>query len=275
MLAIKKDDCVGARGMGGLSTSALRIAKDAVAKPYQNRHEGYMMQFVTVHTNIRVPTVRRILRCYNDRYIVMDYIEGETLQTLWPKASFWQKCRIVWTLRGYVRQLRKVKLPYPTLPGPFDETGEPAWCMGFWFGEPGAGPFPTMDDMKAFFQEKLLITLALDTHDKREVTPRDKTLQFESPVPLVLTHGDLSPYNIMVDKKGNVVLLDWGFSGAYPIWFEHVALMAYQFNPYLPRSWYKIMPLYTGWFPSHAYFHERIQMALLYYHMTLEGTLTN
>lgn len=180
-------------GPEGQPTLTHRITKDVVAKPSPNLYEGPIMQYVANHTSIRVPTFRRLVKFGSGcPWVVMDYVEGETLAFLWPTLHFFEKCRIFWILRGYVRQLRKVKLPSNTPPGPFDGSGNPVWCTGFWFPEPGAGPFPTMEALKDYFQENLLIGLLLDIHDGRPVTSQDKALKFDDSGPLVLTHGDIS-----------------------------------------------------------------------------------
>lgn len=67
--------------------------------------------------------------------VIMDYIPGETLDVCWPKLSFWQRLRIVWTIRGYIRQLRRIQVPdsirKTTFPGPI--ASEPELCRGRMF----------------------------------------------------------------------------------------------------------------------------------------------
>jgi len=46
-------------------------------------------------------------------------------------------------------------------------------------------------------------------------------------MPLVFTHGDISPNNIRLGKDGALWLLDWESAGAYPQWFEYANMMAY------------------------------------------------
>ena len=45
---------------------------------------------------------------------------------------------------------------------------------------------------------------------------------FDNSAPLVLTHGDRNLRNIMGDDD-RLWLVDWGWSGFYPPWFEDVA----------------------------------------------------
>jgi hypothetical protein len=49
----------------------------------------------------------------------------------------------------------------------------------------------------------------------------------------VLTHHDLAPRNLMVDLNGKLWLLDWEYSGFYPIYFEYAAMQNFE----IPRTW--------------------------------------
>jgi hypothetical protein len=117
-------DSVGTLGPRGETTVDARITADAVAKPeLQSPCEGFVMRYVAERTTVRIPTLRRNLIVDTEPWIVMNYIEGETLEFVWPKASIWQKCYIVWTLRCYIRQIRRIPLPNYNIPGPFDQGG--------------------------------------------------------------------------------------------------------------------------------------------------------
>lgn len=68
---------------------------------------------------------------------MLDYIPGKTLEECWPSLGLWRRLRIIWTLRGYIRQLRRIQ-PRNTLhriafPGPFGS--EPQMCYGPMFTE--------------------------------------------------------------------------------------------------------------------------------------------
>jgi thiamine kinase-like enzyme len=48
---------------------------------------------------------------------------------------------------------------------------------------------------------------------------------FEFPT-FILTHQDISPRNLILDKSSYVWLIDWAFTGAYPPVFEAATLTA-------------------------------------------------
>ena len=84
---------------------------------------------------------------------------------------------------------------------------------------------------------------------------------FDDSLPLVLTHGDISVYNVRLGTDGKVWLLDWGFAGMYPQWFEYASIMAYassrkDYDP--PHGWLWFAPLIAGWYKSESTLLEAI-----------------
>lgn len=69
-------------------------------------------------------------------FLVMEYIPGRTLEKCWHDLSLWRKLVVLWTLRTYVRQMRKVPFHIKgqePRPGPIGD--EPLECEGRLFGE--------------------------------------------------------------------------------------------------------------------------------------------
>lgn len=81
----------------------------------------------------------------------------------------------------------------------------------------GAGPFASYDELTSWFMHKL------DVNRQIRGTPKEN-LHFDSSLPLVLTHLDLHPHNILLDREGRVWLIDWEYAGFYPQWFEYVVM---------------------------------------------------
>ena len=50
-------------------------------------------------------------------------------------------------------------------------------------------------------------------------------MTFDASLPLVLTHLDLHPGNIIVGDDGRVWLIDWEHAGFYPQWFEYASMV--------------------------------------------------
>ena len=110
-----------------------RICQDAVVKlPVDEPAEARNIRVVRLHTSVPVPAVLRetIDPGKMKSRLVMEYITGRTLEQCWSELSFLRKLCIIWTLRGYVRQLRRIPHTVPW-PGPVGD--RPQTCYGQWF----------------------------------------------------------------------------------------------------------------------------------------------
>ena len=74
--------------------------------------------------------------------------------------------------------------------------------------------------MTLFLNKKLGIAKGYKHHRVPETTPR-----FDNTHPLVFTHFDLRPDNVMLGTDNCVWLIDFWGSGFYPVPFEHVSMM--------------------------------------------------
>ncbi|KAI6046770.1 kinase-like domain-containing protein [Pisolithus marmoratus] len=191
--------------------------EDAIDAP-----EANALQLVFAKTTIPVPRVHRVVKGEWDFLIVMDYIKGQTLAQVWPTFSVWRKFSVAFTLRRYVRQLRRLKASPVTPPGPLSVQA-PLTCESPIFGQVQSrrGPFPSYSELSTFFNERC--KMALDARGVPEDHPSRKTL-FDDSEQLVLTHQDLNLRNIIVGKDGRLWIVDWAWSGYYPPWFEYVAM---------------------------------------------------
>ncbi|CDO77830.1 hypothetical protein BN946_scf184714.g5 [Trametes cinnabarina] len=197
-----------------------RIAVDAVMRvgPLQD-YEVATMRLVHQASSIPVPAVRRVFDVGRMKAMVLEYIPGKTLGECWAHLGLWQRFRIIWSLRGYIRQLRRIPAPYAMqgtpFPGPV--ASEPQLCVGPMFTEYGAGPFASYEELTTWFMHKLDVNRRITKFPPEPMT-------FDSSMPLVLTHLDLHPRNILVDPNHKVWLIDWEFAGFYPQWFEYAAM---------------------------------------------------
>ncbi|KAH1334629.1 hypothetical protein KXW91_004900 [Aspergillus fumigatus] len=203
-------------GLG--QTTVVRLSQNLVLKGVGNGLpcEAKVLQLVASRSNIRAPRVHRPLQVTDDTkyfgtmgYIVMDYIDGEPLDGCWGDLSDEQKMDIAKQTAQMIFEMQSLKLLEP---GPIG--GGP--CRGRFFTHYSAGPFKDASEFEGWFNHKL------DICKKHNHAPQDlppfKFTQF------VLTHQDISPRNLILDRTGLVWLVDWADADSYPPAFETAAL---------------------------------------------------
>ncbi|KAG2097791.1 hypothetical protein BD769DRAFT_1700845 [Suillus cothurnatus] len=158
--------------------------------------EALNLSMIKTMTTIPVPEVREVVVSTGSavHYLVMEYIDAS--HCLDPA------------------QLRCSGLRR-TVPGTLDKT----LCTGPLFTEDGAGPFVSYNDMTAWFNHKL------DVSQRMKKAPLDAP-RFDNLSPVVFTHQDLCPRNILLGRDGRVYVLDWEVSGFYPAWFEYASMVS-------------------------------------------------
>ena len=241
-----------------------RVSDDTVLKPcYRSIHELYTMIVIGSQTTIPVAKVRKAVFYLGAIWLFLEYIDGQDLDYLWDSMWWWQKLRIAWELRHYVQQIRRINVSQ--VPGPLHPRGEPQLCEGHLSGRRGAGPFSNFATFYAWYACRIRVKLALEKRQAREngesqnwVSP---SIPFDYSQPFVLNHGDIALHNIRIGRDGTIWLLDWGFSGVYPQWFEYAAAMAYA-DGRAPRSWLWLVPFIVGSYPAQKDFTRRIGLAL-------------
>ncbi|EIW56560.1 uncharacterized protein TRAVEDRAFT_86607, partial [Trametes versicolor FP-101664 SS1] len=196
------------------------ISEDLIVKAGEQHHpaEATMMDFVRARTDIPIPTVHLVFTRIRDMeipqevttYIVMDCIPGPTLQYLWETLDAPTKTSVLAQLQGYIRELRSIPASPDTPPGPLGG----GKCEGMWFGENEAiDPFPThqalVDWWNRCFSRPGELYYNTSTTDER----------FHADQPLVFTHGDFNPRNLIL-HEGVVWVIDWQLAGWYPWYVE-------------------------------------------------------
>ena len=73
----------------------------------------------------------------------------------------------------------------------------------------------------------------LEVNRKMRKTPKED-ITFDSSMPLVLTHLDLHPQNLIVSPDGRLWVVDWEFAGWLPEYWDYT------------RSWKSITPHGSG-----------------------------
>ena len=211
------------------NSGVVKVTSSTVAKASQDldedaadASEANALDLLFAETTIPVPRVRRVVKCQWDFLIFMDYIPGQTLAHVWPTFSTWRRVCVAFTLRRYIRQLRRLKASPTTPPGPLSAHG-PRRCESPIFGQvqSDSGPFASYFDLSAFFNERH--GMAMDAKKVPQDDPCRNDL-FDDSEPLVLTHQDLNLRNIIFGDDGRLWIIDWAWAGYYPPWFEYVAM---------------------------------------------------
>lgn len=207
--------------------------------------EAEAMNYIRGNTSIPVPEVYNAYRDDASGHvrIVMEFIEGEKLEDVWPTFDSAQKQCIVGQLREYFTELRQVK-------GTFIGSVDGSACEDPTFDGNlgGYGPYQTEEEfsngiIKALRQAQTgpfvdLICEMIHTLMKNHE--------------IVLTHGDFAPRNILV--KGTIVvgILDWELAGYYPEYWEYFKALR---RPPWECQWMKdkaVDQILTPYFPELA-----------------------
>lgn len=70
------------------------------------------MKFITENTNVPVPRVLGTLTEDDTTFIVMEFIRGETIGSVWPELSDTAKDSLAMEMRSYLNELRSFRAPY-------------------------------------------------------------------------------------------------------------------------------------------------------------------
>ncbi|KAI8945748.1 kinase-like domain-containing protein [Xylaria longipes] len=185
-----------------------------------DRSEGDMMQYAASH-GILAPRVRGVYDIIASRPIarvlVSELVQGAPLADIWEDLDDAQKSDIKDQLRAQLASMREctesfigrvgrqhVRNVYDRVPqtycGPFvDEKEFDSWCLA---------------RLNRFLRWKW-----------RRVLESNRR-QRDGPAKYVLTHGDLTPRNILV-KDGKITgIVDWEKSGFFPDYAEYAFAMA-------------------------------------------------
>jgi hypothetical protein len=243
------------------SATVVRVGKYVMK--YNNRtriEEADNLKYLAANTDLPVP------KCYgagvlpgitNQTYIIMDYVEGDVLEKLWPTLSLEDKAEITRQLRDQVATYRK--LPPPDYLGSVN--GERLAYRFFRVvdGDPAhGGPFRDATHFK-----DVLALRILHGFRKTMIENLAKILRMQMDEALgdfrtVFTHADLQAKNVIVKREGvnedgsgifTVTIIDWELAGWYPEWWEWCQSPMWSVPKTDPTAWEwevpKIVPVYA------------------------------
>ncbi|KAJ5384283.1 hypothetical protein N7517_002194 [Penicillium concentricum] len=164
------------------------------------------MRYIAENTTIPIPHVHETqIHDGGVESILMDYIEGQTLQDAWSSMIPSQRMSVAQELHGYIQQLRGLKHEH-------------------------LESHKNIYTRRPIYQDEYLFS-RMTTSVPDLVRSDTATKRREGN--MVFTHGDLAPRNILVDDHGHVTaVLDWELAGWYPEWYETVR--AYNFCNDIP-----------------------------------------
>ncbi|KZF21965.1 hypothetical protein L228DRAFT_261210 [Xylona heveae TC161] len=151
---------------------------------------------------VHVPRVYRFIEArdslYPKGYLFMEYISGQNLKEVDLEARKDLFPRIA-KIAEHLGQIRGGNMP----PGPVGG-GEPD---GYLYGDDGAKTvFNSVEDMNTYMNKRLAL--------------RNDSIDL-APYPLVLCHLDFYRRSMILEDDGvSLCLVDWGYAGFYPRFFE-------------------------------------------------------
>jgi len=179
--------------------------------------EGETMKYVAANfPEVRLPKVYRVFHVTYDLsifgmrgYIVMDYVNGRSLDSCWDQLEAKVQIDIVNQVAYMVNRLQAKHFTSPSVIGG-------GVSRGYYFSDFGAGPFTTKKDFEKWFNWKLALSKQFQ-RAAADVPP----IQYSR---FVITHCDITPRNLILDAQGQAWLIDWGCAGIYPPIFEATTL---------------------------------------------------
>ncbi|KAH8761195.1 kinase-like domain-containing protein [Diaporthe sp. PMI_573] len=189
-----------------------------------NRTEADMMQHAAAN-GVLAPKVRALYDIYTDDpdrpagcAVLSDLVAGEPLSDAWDGLSSADRAGVVVQLREQVARMRACAQPYIGRVG-----NKPTRNIYDRLPTTYCGPFPSEEAFDDWCMERVPVGFFGLAHWRwprwLEKERRRSSGRF------VLTHGDLSPRNIMVEDGKITGIVDWERSGFFPEYAEYAFAM--------------------------------------------------
>lgn len=193
-----------------MSGSNIEIHNNTVSKYGKrvNLNEAETIKFIKENTTIPVPNILEYYTKDGKNYIVMDRIDGKTLESELSNLNAEELENILLELKGYVNQMRNITSSY----------------IGSIHNKPlndvlfQGGPFYSEQEFNQHMIDKFKDILRGHYH-----TILAKMLKNNHKI--VFTHADINPRNILIKNNKIIGIIDWEFSGFYPEYWEYIRSM--------------------------------------------------
>ncbi|KAK4133387.1 kinase-like protein [Trichocladium antarcticum] len=212
-----------------LGPSTSRVSWHRVIKGPCDPPEIEAMRYVASHTTIPVPKIYAIHKDNGYIYIEMAYIQGDTLDRVWRHLSTDQRHNIFADIKQHLSCLRELQPPTQDIV--CSALQNPAYdCR---IGARFYGPM-NHDEFHSLARghlrmEDVATSLSPEVHKVH--TGRYQTY---------FTHADLGPRNIIVRGGRVAAIIDWGFSGWYPEYWEFTKA---HYNYFSGQDWEEYLRL--------------------------------
>ncbi|GAW20350.1 hypothetical protein ANO14919_098550 [Xylariales sp. No.14919] len=200
----------------------INLSAAYVSKAYYNYGEvqDMMLAVELAHSmNIRTPLIRRTLQQEDGYECIFDRVQGPNLMDAWAGLGWIATIRLSFQLRRAIQRMRS-------------QTNSTAGSLGtgmartFWLED--KCKIPPRPSSHAIMS---IVNFWQNVGSFREESKKTKE-QHESTCqgplklsqPLVFTHHDLAPRNLMLDSAGDLCLIDWDYAGWYPPFFEYAGM---------------------------------------------------
>lgn len=224
---------LGRKHFRSLAPNVVQVSTHRIIKGPCYPCELEALLYVQKHTTIPVPRVHRTYPAPNANgqiYIEMDLVEGVSLADLWIKTGLAEdtKIAIMADLHDAVTQLRS--LPPPTQQDIVASASTKEGLSDGRIGPETFGPFASHDEFHTFLRGGIPIESTQKTYGDAVFRAHSKRYKTH------FTHADLVPRNIIVKNGRVVAIVDWGFAGWYPEYWEYTKI---HFDAFIRTEWYK------------------------------------
>ncbi|KII84736.1 hypothetical protein PLICRDRAFT_57262 [Plicaturopsis crispa FD-325 SS-3] len=188
--------------------------------------EVQAIRYIRKHTTIPVPRVWGPFSWFGTTFIVMTRVPGHSFDAYeWNRMPRDAQDSIIYQLRDSISQLRA--LPPPSSPSICSVHGGPVFDSRIELRP--VGPFADEDEMNWYVRQGMSMErlqerspICYESHSRRH--------------PLVLTHADLAPRNIMIEGSTVTGIIDWEMCGWYPAHWEYLKAHRGCYDP-TPGGW--------------------------------------
>ncbi|KAG8630389.1 hypothetical protein KVT40_002008 [Elsinoe batatas] len=182
--------------------------------PHRGSNDGFRGG-ENCHT--RAPKVHCAFVRNGKSYIVMEKMRGHPIPQVWKKLSPQSREKVLAQLKGMLDELRALSPPDPNkvqscVGGSLTDCRIPH-C------QPRMGRWESIQDFHRWLRQEFDPSTSKEhshpEEDWRELLNMVAKQDGHWP-PVVFTHADLNPFNIIVDGDKITGIIDWEFSGWYP-----------------------------------------------------------